>query len=56
VALDPAELVLAAGERVDVKVVATAPDGFTGRQAFNINALAGDRLIGGVTLVAQGTA
>jgi hypothetical protein len=32
----------------------TAPDGFSGRRALNVNGFAGDRLIGGVTLIAEG--
>jgi hypothetical protein len=54
VSLQPVELTLSPGEQADVKVVANAPEGFDGRQAFNVNALAGERLIGGVTLIADG--
>jgi hypothetical protein len=39
-----------------VTVEVKAPDGFEGRQAFNVNALAGDELVGGVTLIAEGRA
>lgn len=42
------------GESEEVVVVVTAPDGFVGRQAFNVKGMAGTTLIGGVTLVATG--
>jgi hypothetical protein len=42
------------GDSVDVAIEVTAPDGFKGRRALNVNGLAGDRLIGGVTLIAEG--
>jgi hypothetical protein len=42
------------GEAKEVEVVITAPDGFNGRKAFNINSLAGETLVGGVTLVVTG--
>jgi hypothetical protein len=45
---------LRAGEERTVQVKVTAPDGFTGRQAINVNAFADDdRLVGGVTLYAH---
>ncbi len=42
------------GEAQEVSVVVTAPDGFDGRRAFNVNGLAGEALIGGVTLIVTG--
>jgi hypothetical protein len=54
VAVEPTTLTLSPDERADVEVHVTAPDGFEGRQAFNLSALAGDELVGGVTLVAEG--
>ena len=33
----------------------TAPDGFLGRQALNVNAFDGARLVGGVTLYVDGS-
>jgi hypothetical protein len=47
-------LQLGPGESVDVAIEVTAPDGFSGRRALNVNGFAGDRLIGGVTLIAEG--
>lgn len=44
------------GESVDVSVTLTAPDGFVGQQAINLNGFAGERLVGGVTLIAEGEA
>lgn len=55
-AVEPAELTLSPDEQVDVTVVVTAPVGFEGRQAFNLNAVAAEKLIGGVTLIAEGKA
>jgi hypothetical protein len=40
------------GERL-VTVKVTAPDGFVGRQAINVNAFDGNDLVGGVTLYAE---
>jgi hypothetical protein len=37
-----------------VTVDVTAPDGFKGEQAFNIGAMVGERLKGGVTLTVTG--
>jgi hypothetical protein len=54
--LDPAELTLAPGEQVEATAEVIAPDGFSGRQAFNVNALENAALRGGVTLYAEGTA
>lgn len=45
---------VAAGETQDVEIVITAPDGFDGRKAFNVNGLAGQTLVGGVTLIVTG--
>ena len=55
-AIEPKELVMAPGERAEVQVSVTAPDGFAGRQGFNLNAFAGKQLAGGVTLIAEGRA
>ncbi|MGZ3522408.1 MAG: COG1470 family protein [Vulcanimicrobiaceae bacterium] len=46
----PDRLRLGPGEQQDVTVEITAPDGFAGRQAINVNGFAGRTLIGGVTL------
>jgi hypothetical protein len=52
---DAAEgLQLDPGDSVDVAIEVTAPDGFAGRRALNVNGFAGERLIGGVTLIAEG--
>jgi hypothetical protein len=56
VTVDPVELMLSPGEGSEVQVGVTAPDGFRGRQAFNLSALAGEELVGGVTLIAEGEA
>ena len=40
------------GEQL-ITVKVTAPDGFSGRQAINVNAFDGDDLVGGVTLYAE---
>jgi hypothetical protein len=53
VRLDPSELVLDAGQTRDVTVQVTAPDGFQGRMALNVNAFAGPLPLGGVTLYAE---
>jgi hypothetical protein len=54
VAVEPPGLTLAPGEGAEVQVEVTAPDRFSGRQAFNLNALAEDELVGGVTLIVEG--
>jgi hypothetical protein len=54
--LAPERLVLAPGEQVDVRVNVSAPDGFRGRQAINVNAFDHAVLTGGVTLYAEGRA
>jgi len=40
------------GEQL-ITVKVTAPDGFVGRQAINVNAFVGNDLVGGVTLYAE---
>lgn len=50
VEIQPGQLRLDAGEEGSVSVDVTAPDGFAGRQAININAFDGDQLAGGVTV------
>jgi hypothetical protein len=50
VVVSPAELVLEPGSEQAITVAVTAPDGFSGQQAFNVNAFADGSLIGGVTL------
>lgn len=52
--LIPETLTLAAGEEQSVTVDVTAPDAFVGRQGINVNAFAGERLVGGVTLYVDG--
>lgn len=42
-----------AGAGVDLQVALVAPDGFVGRQVVNLAGWAGDRLLGGVTLVGE---
>lgn len=56
VVIDPAELTLAGQEEREVAVDVTAPDGFSGRQAFNVNVFEAALLVGGVTLYVEGTA
>jgi len=56
ITIEPVQLQLGPGEAQDVSVIATAPTGFTGRQPINVNAFAGDTLVGGVTLYAEGKA
>lgn len=55
VAVDPDAVELDAGQQTEVTVDVTAPDGFTGRQAINVNAFDGRTLVGGVTLYAEGS-
>jgi hypothetical protein len=52
--VNPSELSLGPHEEADVSVTFTAPDGFAGRHAFNVNAFEGERLVGGVTLYVDG--
>lgn len=47
------QLRLKPGQQEDVTVNVTAPDGFSGRQAININAFDGENLVGGVTLYVE---
>jgi hypothetical protein len=54
VVLDHPLLHLGPGEQQDVTVDITAPDGFTGRQSFNVNAFQDNVLVGGVTLNVKG--
>lgn len=49
----PRELRLSPGHQQDVTVDINAPDGFSGRQHFNVNAFDGTRLAGGVTLYVE---
>lgn len=56
VLLEPREFILKPGETADVRVEATAPDGFEGRVAMNVTAFDGVVPFGGVTLYAFGTA
>ena len=53
--VDPAEVPLGPGEVATVRVTATAPDGFSGRRTFNVDAFDGEALVGGVTLTAERT-
>ncbi|MEU1286958.1 NEW3 domain-containing protein [Kitasatospora sp. NPDC005856] len=55
VTVHPAEVTLDPGERAEVTVDVTAPDGFAGRQAINVHAGVGSELLGGVTLYVDGT-
>jgi len=52
--LQPARLRLEAGAQEDLTVQITAPDGFTGLQAFNVHAFADLAPVGGVTLYVHG--
>ncbi len=56
VAVEPAveAFELEAGQERKVGVVITAPDGFAGRKAFNINGFVDETLLGGVTLAVTG--
>lgn len=54
VSVEPREILLSPGEEQDIQVSITAPDGFSGRQNFNLNAFSEDRLLGGVTLKVDG--
>lgn len=55
VSIEPRELRLGPGAQQSVIVDVTAPDGFRGRQAINVNAFDEHRLIGGVTLYVDGS-
>ena len=54
--VDDQELRLDPGEARDLQVTLTAPEGFVGRQAINLNGFDGGHLVGGVTLIASGAA
>jgi hypothetical protein len=57
VEVEPPQLDLLPNEEQPVKVTLIAPvENFVGRQAINLNAFAGDALVGGVTLYAEGAA
>jgi hypothetical protein len=53
---DGRQVRLGPGEARDVQITVTAPAGFVGRQAINVNGFHGTDLIGGVTLIAEGVA
>jgi hypothetical protein len=50
VSIEPGEFELAPGAVQDVHVAISPPDEFKGARPFNINALYGANLLGGVTL------
>jgi hypothetical protein len=54
VEMEPSSLRLAPDQEEQVSVTVTAPDGFAGRRAVNVNAFDGERLVGGVTLYVDG--
>ena len=56
VRIDPPRLRLAPGEQTNVSLEVDAPIGFSGRQAFNVNAFEHGSLTGGVTFYAEGSA
>jgi hypothetical protein len=51
VRIEPADFTLAPGATQNVTVTITPPDDFRGENPFNINALYGGDLLGGVTLI-----
>jgi hypothetical protein len=53
VELEPPELDLRPDERQEITVNVAAPDDFRGSRPININALDGDALVGGVTLIVE---
>jgi hypothetical protein len=54
ITFQPGDVVVLAPESEQlITVKVTAPDGFVGRQAINVNAFDGDDLVGGVTLYAE---
>jgi hypothetical protein len=55
IVVDPPELVLRPGQLNEVTVSVTSPDGFAGRQGFNVNGFVGERPLGGVTLYVEGS-
>lgn len=54
VGITPSEARLDPGQSTPVRVDITAPDGYVGRQAVNVNAHAGQTLAGGVTFYVEG--
>src|SRR5580704_16017175 len=54
VGITPSEARLDPGQSTPVTVDITAPDGYAGRQAINVNAYAGQTLVGGVTFYVEG--
>lgn len=50
VEIDPSDFELDPGESLPVTVVITPPDDFRGERSFNVNAMHGAALVGGVTL------
>jgi len=56
ITVDPQGVALRPGASVDVTVDITAPDGFSGRKSFNVNAWHGAACAGGMTLTVEGTA
>jgi hypothetical protein len=55
ITVDPPETALAPGDTTHVTVDITAPDGYAGRQAINVNAVSEPDLLGGVTLYVDGS-
>lgn len=51
--VDPAEFVLAPDQTEQVTVTITPPDEFRGERPFNVNAMHGAALLGGVTLIVR---
>jgi len=52
--ISPKQLVLDPGQEQLITVDVTAPDNFSGRKTFNINAFEGQSLVGGVSLFVEG--
>jgi hypothetical protein len=52
--MDPSWFELRPNQEQQVSVTVSAPGGFAGRQAINVNAFDGSRLLGGVTLYVDG--
>jgi hypothetical protein len=51
VTVTPSDLVLEPASEQTITVDVVAPDGFSGQQGFNVNAFAGESLVGGLTLI-----
>jgi hypothetical protein len=51
--IDPAQFELGPGAAQDVSVSITHPEGFRGERSFNVNAMYGAALLGGVTLTVK---